>query len=308
MSRIGKAVEEYLALRRSLGFKLRGPGHLLRSFVRFLDAQGVRHITINHALEWARTTEGVHPARSATKMTAVRVFARHLSSIDPKTEIPPQRLLPHAYPRRSPHIFPDSEIRMLIDALQHLRVAGRLGRWTYSACLGLMASTGIRSGEARALDRADVDLDEGLLTLRDGKFGKSRLVPIHGTTREALRRYVAQRDSLPQSRKTPAFFVLNQGTPISKSALHWVFRKLLRLAGLDAVRPRPLLSDFRHTFAVRTVIRWYRAGLDVQRQMPVLSTYLGHVHIADTYWYLSAVPELLGLAGSRLESTLGDLP
>jgi len=308
MNRLRKAVQDYLTLRRSLGFKIQSAHDLLPDFASFIEGKGAQHITTEHALEWAKRTKCGNPARWAKRLTPVRVFARHWSAVDPRTEVPPDRLLPHEYPRRSPYIFTDAAIRRLMDATRHLREARALGQSTYSAFLGLLASTGIRSGEARALDRDDVDLAQGLMLIRSGKFGKSRLVPLHATACKALREYAKRRDTFAQSAKTPAFFVLHRGTRVRTGTLQWVFRKLVGLAGLESVRPRPLLSSLRHTFAVRTLIRWYRAGVDVERQMLLLSTYLGHCHLRYTYWYLSAVPELLALAGSRLESTLGDLP
>jgi integrase len=199
-------------------------------------------------------------------------------------------------------LYSDRELRQLLGAARRVASETGLRRSTYSTVLGLLAVTGMRISEAIALDDRDVDLNTGVLTIRDTKFRKSRLVPLHSSTVSALRRYLKTRDRLFRSRLTEAFFIGEEGRRLVRDTLEGRFRELCRRTGVGADRRRPpRLHDFRHRLAVRALIHWYRRGVDVERHLQVLSTYLGHAHIADTYWYLSAVPELLRLATRQLE-------
>lgn len=305
LTKIGRAVEDYLAVRDALGFAQREDGPQLRDFARFLDENKAPHITVDLALRWARLSPA-GPVRWATRLGWVRRLARHLSASDAKTEIPPAGLLPFSYRRVQPFLYTDTEVRKLLEAARHLPSRTGLRPAMYSTLIGLLAVTGLRSSEARALDDRDVDFPEAVITIRRTKFRKSRLVTIHASTVKALQRYVRLRDRACPRRAGPAFFVGEAGRRLSHDIAQWTFRKLCRQIGLphrtDGRRGRgPRLHDFRHRLAVTTLVRWYRSGLNVEAQLPTLSTYLGHSQVRDTYWYLSAVPELLRLAADRLE-------
>lgn len=303
MRGIEKAVSEYLAVRRQLGFKLRLPGGALRSFISFLKRRRATHITTQLALVWAKTPTNAQPEQWANRLAMVRRFAKYHAATDPRTEVPPEGLLPHRHRRARPYLYTDREIRSLLNAARELPSRLSLRSATYSTIFGLLAATGMRMSEPIALDRADVDLDRALLTIRRTKFGKSRLIPLHRSTCAALRRYAVRRDRAVSMARTPSFFLSEWGTRLTESSVGWTFVKLSHRIGLrgptDCRGPR--LHDLRHRFAVQTLLRWYRSGVDVQQRLPRLSTYLGHAHVADTYWYVTATPELLRLAAERME-------
>ena len=307
MSPLRQAVDEYLALRRGLGFSLRGPGALLRQFAAFLDREGAPYITRELALRWAQHPANAQPATWASRLSTVRRFAQFWSASDPRTEVPPLGLLPHRYRRKPPYMYTESEVRRLIDVARRLPSATGLRPATYATLLGLLAVTGLRISEALALNRADVDGADAVLTIRRTKFGKSRLVPVHPSTQRALRRYTRRRDRVYPKPTTESFFVSERGARLTQWTVRYTFNRLSRRMGLrgPADRRGPRLHDFRHRLAVTTLLRWYRTGVDVERRLPALSTYLGHRHVADTYWYVSAVPELLRLAAARLETRGG---
>jgi integrase/recombinase XerD len=309
MSRLAKAVEDYLSLRRKLGYKLQKSGVILKQFVSFLEGIGASYITTELSLRWATQPTNAQPAHWAARLRAVRLFAKHHCASDPRTEVPPLGLLPHRTRRRQPYIYSAQEIRHLIKATKRLPSTSGLRPWTYSTLLGLLVVTGMRISEALALDRDDVDLQDGVLTIRRTKFGKTRLVPVHPTTRDALRAYLRRRDRIFPVARTPGFFLSEWGTRLEKSCVSRAFYDLSRQVGLRGVSDHsgPRLHDIRHSFVVGTVLRWYREGVDVDPRMPVLSTYLGHGHVSDTYWYLSSIPELLRLAASRLEHSQGGI-
>ena len=298
-----KALKDYLRIRRSLGFQLRTPEFLLRNFVTLLQAQGAAYITRELAVRWATQPAKVQPAFWAERLGIVRRFAIWHSAMDPRTEIPPAGLLPHRYRRKPPHIYSDEEIEKLLRGTQQLPSRKGLRALTHTTLFGLLIATGMRVNEALGLDRPDVDLKLGILHIRRTKFGKSRYVPVHPSTVEALKKYAETRDRLSTT-FTPAFFISERGRRITGSTAEYTFAKLCQRIGLRARakgRGRgPRLMDMRHRFAVRTLINWYRSGVDVERELPKLSTYLGHVHVNHTYWYLEAVPELLQLATDRL--------
>jgi integrase len=307
MSPLRQAVDEYLALRRGLGFPLRQPGAMLHQFAAFLERAGAPSITRELALRWAQLPAHAQPAQWASRLRVVRRFAQFWSASDPRTEVPPLGLLPHRYGRTPPYIYTEGEIRRLIAVARQLPSATGLRPATYATLLGLLAVTGLRISEALALDRADVDWSEAVLTIRRTKFGKSRLVPVHPSTHRALRRYTRLRDRVYPKPTTESVFVSERGARLTAWTVRYTFNQLSRRMGLrgPADRRGPRLHDLRHRLAVATLLRWYRAGVDVERHLPELSTYLGHGHIADTYWYLSAVPELLRLAAARLEARGG---
>jgi integrase/recombinase XerD len=306
MNELRAAVNDYITIRRALGFKLREASRLLLKFVDFLEQAGACTVTTELAMAWAKQPPDVQPNEWARGMSAVRCFARHLQTLDPRTEVPPPDLLSTSPSRATPYLYSEADITALMEAARALR--SPLPAATFATFIGLLAVTGMRAGEALRLDRDDLDEANGLLTVRDSKFGKSREVPLHPSTVEALRAYAQLRDGLFPRPTTTSFFVSTMGTRLIYSVFHFTFLELVRQAGLQrrsaTCRPRP--HDLRHTFAVRTLLDWYRAGFDVEAQMPLLSTYLGHFKPRHTYWYLSATPELLALAGHRLERVRGD--
>jgi integrase/recombinase XerD len=288
MSLLARAVQDYLAMRRALGFRLQDAGRSLCAFALFLDQEAAPHVTIALALRWAQQTVSRSPAESARRLSHVRGFARYWSATDPRTEIPPSGLLPYRPRRARPYLYTP---------------AGGLRCWTYGCLLGLLAVTGLRISEVLHLKPHDVDWTEGVLTIHRTKFGKSRLVPLHASTLTAIAEYAERRDRFLGGRTVPCFFTSDRGRPLDGSAVRRTFYELSRQTGVRGLHAShgPRLHDFRHRFAVQTLVRWYRSGQDVERRLPVLSTYLGHVHVSDTYWYLTAYPELMGLATARLE-------
>jgi integrase len=277
-------------------------GRLLEGFVDFLEQAGAERITTELALGWARKPVDAHPHTWRQRLTVARGFARHLATIDPASEVPSPDLLPGHRPRIAPYIYADSEIAALIDAARRLRPPLRAAR--HVTLIGLLAVTAMRPGEAVALDRDDVDLRHGVLHVRAGKQKKQRDVPLHASTVSALRDYTRLRDTSCPTPATPAFFISARGRRMARSELNQTFTKLIRevcLEGRGGARRRPRPHDLRHTLAVRTLLGWLQAGEDVDRLMPLLSTYLGHVDPASTYWYLEAVPELLEVISRRLE-------
>lgn len=304
MSKLRPALNDYLMIRRQLGFKLRDEGSLLPKFILFIEQHGASFITRDLALRWAMQPKDALPAWWAKRLSMVRCFAQYLSGVDTRTEVPPQGLLPYHYRRRSPYIYRKDQIEQLIEAAKQLPSVIGLRPYTYSALFGLIAVTGMRMSEPIRLKCEDVDFETGVLTINDTKFGKSRLVPIHPSTQRALEHYECQRNQIYPNPIDPNFFISDQGTRLTYWIVRHTFVKLSRQIGLRAVSDSfgPRLHDFRHTFAVRTILNWYRSGVDVERQIPKLATYLGHTHVSDTYWYLSAVPELMQLAAKRLES------
>jgi site-specific recombinase XerD len=301
---LGQALKEYLSIRRSLGFQLRQPEGWLRNFVAFLQAEGSPYITRDLALRWATQPVKAAPSTWTQRLGTVRRFAIWLSASEPHTEIPPARLLPHRYRRKPPHIYSDEEIEKLLRRTQQLSSPKGLRAHTYTTLFGLLVATGMRVNEGLGLDRPDVDLQLGILHIRRTKFGKARCVPVHPSTVEALKEYAEARDRIFPSPCTPAFFLSERGQRITASIVHYTFARLSQRIGLRAWTEGrghgPRLMDMRHRFAAQTLIRWYRAGLDAERELPKLATYLGHVHVNHTYWYLEAVPELLQLATDRL--------
>ena len=304
MKRLEQALNHYLRIRRSLGYRLRKPEGLLRNFVAFLQTKRAPYITRQLALRWATLPAKAQPATWAERLGIIRRFAIWHSATEPQTEIPPAGLLPHRYRRKPPHIYSDQEIDKVLRGSQQLPSPNGLRARTYTTLFGLLVATGMRVNEALGLDRGDVDLERGILHIRRTKFGKSRYVPVHTSTVKALKKYTQVRDRLFPAPLIPAFFISEKGSRITEWMARYTFAKISQRIGLRASANGhghgPRLHDMRHRFAARTLIHWYRAGVDVERELPKLSTYLGHVHVNDTYWYLEAVPELLQLATDRL--------
>ena len=304
MSRLGQAVEDYLTIRRACGFKLERHGRLLPRFAAFLDQQGAPSITNELSLRWAKQPESADPTIWVDRLTAVRGFARYMSAVDPRTEVPAKDLLvsPGRRNRRAePYIYSPSDVAALMEAARALKP---LQAATYETLVGLLFVTGIRVGELIRLDRDDVDFANHVLVVRYSKLGKSREVPLDETTLEALGAYLLLRDQLFTGPTGPSLFISTSGTRLIYQGLGQVFLGLVRRAGLQrrSERCRPRIHDARHSFAVNTLIEWHRSGADVAALLPQLSTVLGHVKPASSYWYLEAVPELLELAAARAET------
>ena len=304
MTPLRDAVSDYLTLRRSLGYRLDRHELLLGDFVAFMERAGADRVTSELAVRWARLPQDAKPHWWARRLGVVRGFARYLATIDPTTEVPPKDLLPARAQRLAPYIYSPEEIRALMDAATTLQPHVRGA--THRTLIGLLATTGLRLGEALGLDRQDVDLDDGVLRVL-GKAGKQREVPLHASTTSALGEYAHLRDRHWPAPNSPAFFVCWTGERLSKWAVHRAFPQLIRQVGLEGrgqrARPRP--HDFRHSMAVHTLLDWYRDGEDVDAKLPLLSTMLGHANPEHTYWYLQAVPELTELIADRLDGLIG---
>src|ERR1700730_9142057 len=307
MITLRQAVHDYLSLRRGLGVKLKKYEPCLREFVSFLKKKGAARISTALALRFATQRRHTQPAEWAARLSVVRGFARCRSGDDLATEIPPLGLLPYRAMRARPYLYSEEEIRQLLKAARTLPPTYNLKPWTYYCLFGLLAVTGMRVSEALNLQLKDVDWSEGVLTIHGTKFGKSRLVPLHASTRRVLSAYAKRRDSFFADRPVSHFFVSSRGTRLDGGDVRRTFYRLSRQIGLrDASASHgPRLHDFRHRFAVETLVRWYRKDEEVERRLPILSTYLGHAHVTDTYWYLTSTPELLGAAGKRMEKRWG---
>lgn len=309
MSSLRTAAEDYLALRRSFGLKLEKAGGLLLEFIGYLEDAGATTITTDLAVAWATKPRDVDPGWWSQRLSVVRGFARHLQAIDPAVQVPPQGLLPRRARRATPFLFTPTDIDRVMSAAQTLTPP--LRAVTAHTLIGLLAATGMRLGEALGLDRDDVDLADRLITIRHAKRDKTRQLPLHPTVAAALHSYAHLRDDHIVRPTTAAFFVsTTAGGRLSQGFIHPVFRRLVHQAGLEprSERCRPRPHALRHSFAVNTLIGWYRDGGDIGARLPRLSAWLGHSDPADTYWYLEASPELLALAAQRLEDDLGTLP
>lgn len=304
MTSLRAGMSEYLELRRSLGFRLKTDERLLRDFADFMDRRHAAHITAKLAVKWAQQPASTTANYHAGRLRAVRSFARYRILSDPRTEIPATDLLPRQRSAFRPHIFSGEEItRLLAACLQRRRGAKPISRWSRYTILGLLSVTGMRVGEVLNLDLADVDLDCGILTIRNAKFGKSRLVPVHTTTCEVLKLYRERRDEFLAGGIVEPFFISPLGRRITHSVLDRSFLRLTRKLGMrgaaDATGPR--LHDLRHSMAVEVLRRCYRSGADPERRLPALSTYLGHSQLNYTYWYLHENPGLMTEAVARLQ-------
>jgi integrase len=305
MSPLRQALADYLSIRRALGYKLERAEKLLHQYLDYLDRLREERLTIENAVAWATLPAGGSGHWWAFRISVVRGFAAYLHALDPAHEVPPADLFPNRTHRAIPYLYKDEEIAALMATSGSLRFP--LRQATYRTLIGLLSVTGMRVGEAIRLDRGDVELAHGVLTVRQTKFGKTRELPLDASTVAALRAYLRLRDRLCPAPIDDALLISPAGTRLLYTNVCATFLKLVARAGLGrpAAGRRPRLHDVRHTFAVRTLLEWYRAGVDVQSRLPLLSTYLGHVHPKDTYWYLHAAPELLQLAAERLERSRG---
>ena len=308
MNTLREAIHEYIDMRRNLGFKLNSTRRALLAFATFMEQKQAPFITVELALAWAQQPVHAQPSHRAQRLSYVRVFTRHRKAADARTEIPSPGLLPFQPKRAKPHLYTDKEIRKLLQAALDMPYAYErcaLNPWLYHCLFGLLIVAGIRVGEACNLELRDVDIDAAVLTIRGAKFGRDRLVPLHGSTCEVLVDYIARRERHWQGRPvTPFLFVSSRGKRLDHANITRTFHKLSRLIGLrgktDSHGPR--LHDMRHSFATKALVNWYRHDQDPDRLLPILSTWLGHVKVADTQWYLEASPELMREAMRRLES------
>ena len=301
------ALADYLAVRRALGFKLTREGLLLEQFVGFCEHAGASRVTSELAVAWVSSPTEASPSWLAMRLSVVRGFARWLQAVDPATELPPTGWLP---PRRRsiPYLYSDADIVALMAAARQARWP--LSAATYESFIGLLVVTGMRVGESIRLDRTDVSFTDGLLTVRESKFGKSRQLALHPSTVTALGSYLPRRADLSPTPDELALFVHPAGNRITYPSVQSMFHDLTGRAGLTphSASCRPTIHGLRHSFAVNTLTGWYRDGGDVQARLPLLSTWLGHAHPKWTYWYLSGCPELFDLASQRLEAAMGRLP
>lgn len=307
MNTLRQAVDDYLTMRRNLGFQLREAGKALLDFVAFMEQQRAPYITQALALAWAQQPVHTQPANWARRLSYVRGFAHYRSASDPRTQIPAPGLLPFQPKRARPYLYSNQEIEDLLNAARHMPARGQhraLLPWVYYCLFGLLSVTGLRLGEARNLRLDDVDLSAAVLTIRGAKFGKTRLVPLHDSTCNVLADYIARRQSHWAGRPVSAYlFVSSWGNRLDSGQIHRAFYTLSRQIGLRAEGDRhgPRLHDLRHRFATNTLVNWYQTDQDPEHRLPLLSAYLGHVHVADTQWYLQASPELMREAMRRLE-------
>ena len=301
---LGEMVTDYLLVRRSLGFKLEGTEHLLRQFLAYLQAQDAQGVSVEHALGFALEPAGASPRWHSLRLSALRCFTRWAQAIDPTVQVPPARLLPARSTRAAPYIYTEAEIAALIEAADRLRPAIRA--LTYRTLIALMAATGLRTGETVALNIANLDLGPGTLTVT-GKYGKTRMLPLHPTVLHGLAHYLHQRDLMLPAADCPSLLISTSGRRLRTADVQRTFRILVDQAGLGPVSSacRPRLHDLRHTFAVSTMLDAYRSGADAATVLPLLSTWLGHARPGDTYWYLTGTAELLAAATDRLQSHAG---
>jgi len=302
VSNLHKLLEDYLATRHAMGYKLQHAGRRLLEFIEFLLAQGSSFVTIKLSLEWATKPSETSPQWKSKRLSLVRQFALYAHAFDPRTQIPPPSLIPYSRQRPHPYIYSQADIDKVLNAARSH--TDSLIASTHVTLIALIAVTGMRVGEAIRLDRHDIDYDRGILVVRQTKFGKSRELPLHPSTIEALRAYAYFRDRHLPVQHASSFFLSRRGKRLIYQNVHFKFHRFINQAGLANRRPRrPRIHDLRHSFAVRILIDWHRAGVEVQSRLPLLSTYMGHVDPAMTYRYLTAVPELLILVSERAQRT-----
>lgn len=302
MKPLRQQLVDYLSVRREFGYALTNAGRWLGHFVDYCEERGNDVVTTELAFAWATQSAHDAPVHRAMRLSAVRGFARYLQALDPRTTVPPTRLLAHGYRRPAPYLYSSAEAWSLMRAAREL--SPELRAVTTEAVLGLLFASGVRIGEALGLDRDAVDLTEGVLTIRHSKFDRSREVPLHPTCVEALRAYEQRREHLVPRATSPAFFLSDTGDRVPYERFRTDFRALVAKV---PIAPPPSghvrIHDARHTFCVNVLARWHDEGADVRALLPSLSTYMGHVSPSSTYWYLSASPQLLEHAVTRLETT-----
>ncbi|RLE25167.1 MAG: integrase [Acidobacteria bacterium] len=305
-------VEDYLEMRRSLGYRLNGREYQLRRFGRFLDhLQHRGPITTSLALRWAADPATGDPCQPARRLSAIRDFLRHLAVRDGATEVPPPGILGPISQRKAPHVYSEEEITALLQAAAELSPPGGLRPHTYVTLFSLLLCTGLRISEAIDLSRSDVDLTAGIVTVRSGKGGKTRLVPLHPTALEPLQRYATRRGEwIDAGASEEFFFRTERSARLNRRTVSWTFGQLRRTLGWTAEgrTRRPRIHDTRHRFVVRRLLLWHEQGVDVDNRIPALATYLGHVLVSSVYWYLTAVPELMAVVGQRFRESVRRQP
>jgi integrase len=299
---LAKHLSDYLATRRALGFKLQRQGALMFQFVCYLDTIGAPVITVEAALAWAMQPAGARASWLSARLHAARLLARYMVNIDPRTQVPPADLLPDPNHRATPFIYSRDDVRALMDAA-HESTNVPLVADTYRTLIGLLAVTGMRVGEAINLDRDDLDVGAGVLVVRNGKFGKSRELVLHGSTVAAMTQYSVLRDRIHPSALSRAWFISKTGSRLNYNDVQHRFHRLTQTVGIAprSATCRPRIHDLRHSFAANTLLGWYQSNVDIAARIPLLSTYLGHVNPHHTYWYLTAMPELMSLVAQRLK-------
>ena len=301
-------VNDYINLRRQLGFKLIEAERLLNDFVFYMESKNTLFITIQLAVAWAKKPKNALQSCWGTRLSVVRKFSYYINTIDSRNEIIPYRLLNYSIQRGNPHIYSDDQISKLLKACLSLKSKQGIRSYSYYTIIGLLAVTGLRVSEVTSIMMNDMDLIHGRITISKSKKQKSRIIPLHKSTLQVLYKYLLYRNKISVKDKAPYLFISELGTRITSFTVRSTFIKLSHETGLrkptDSFGPR--LHDLRHTFAVKTIIQWYEKKVDVDQNMPILSTYLGHTKVSDTYWYLSLVPELVMFSGKRLEKYLGE--
>lgn len=309
MSTWSQELDRYLSVRRGLGYDLRTTERILRRFIAFAEGRNADHITTDLFLRWLDAVGHAQQQTKAGYLRAVRPFATWLHGINPDHEVLPRSLIPGRLHRSRPYIYSEDDIRRIVEAAAELPSINGVRALTSATLFGLIAVTGLRVSEAVSLKADDVDLATGVLTVRCGKLGKARLLPLAGSTTAHMAVYADERDRL-LGRRPESFFVSDRGEHLTDCGARYNFAAVCRSVGLRQASKfhrhgrGPRIHDLRHTFAVRTIINWYRAGKDPAREMIKLSTYLGHSDPAHTYWYIEAVPELLELASHRAADAL----
>lgn len=302
MHNLTKHLANYLALRRSLGYKLEQDERLLRSFTTYLEEKSEPTITAAIAMEWALFPKNVRPSHWSKRLSVVRLFAQYLITFVPETEVPDKSLLYAKTQRTEPYLYTDKQVKQILDACLKEKSKG-LRHLTYYTLFGLLVVTGCRIREIVNLTVNNVNLETGIITIRGSKFGKSRNLPIGPSTNDKLIAYSSRRDAFPRQPGIDNYFLSEQGRPLTVNGVETFYVRLSKKIGLrhktDSFGPR--IHDFRHSYAIKTIIKWYRSNADVHQLMPLLATYLGHKKPSDTYWYLTNVPELMALAAERFE-------
>jgi integrase/recombinase XerD len=300
---LSKALKDYMKIRTYSGFKLRSVKNVLEKFITFMKINKSSHITVTEALNFSTKSKKCSSFEHSRKLRIIRQFSIYVKMFDFKTEIPPKDALPVSYQRRTPYIYTKEEIIGVLNACIKIKSSNSFYPLTFYTLFGLVSVTGMRTQEAINLERSSIDMDLGIITINGTKFNRSRKIPIHSTTIQALKEYDKERDKAFKNHISSYFFVNNVGKKLVSSTVQKIYREVCVEAGLRSKfeSSGPRIIDFRHTLAVSTLIRCYRECLNVDNVMPILSTYLGHINPENTYWYLTATPELLNLINKQLE-------
>lgn len=305
MKTLKKGIEEYLKNRCNVGFKMQSARKLLLEFALFLKENGATSITVKLALDFATRNPETSRERWAVRLRAIRQFAKYWSTEDLRTEVPPKNALPYSYRRKAPYIYTDDEIKRLIECSESGQPHNRFNQHTYFVLFGLLAVTGMRIREVLNLECNEINFKDRIITITKSKFRKTRYIPIHNSTIEVLKNYSNCRNQHFPNHKIPQFFIDHNGNALKGARVGYIFRKRKIKIGMISQKDRrsQRISDFRHTFAVKTLINWYKKGVNnIDSYIPLLSTYLGHVKPSNTYWYLTAIPELLNIVAARCKS------